>query len=63
MMKKFQTKFNQMVYGMKGTKGATMVEYGLMVALIGVALVRVVASLSSSISWRFTTVANTLALP
>jgi Flp pilus assembly pilin Flp len=46
-----------------GEEGATMVEYGLMVALIGAALVRVVASLSSSISWRFTTVANTLALP
>ena len=46
-----------------GEEGATMVEYGLLVALIAAALVRVVASLNSSISWRFTTVANTLSLP
>ncbi len=36
--------------------GATMVEYALMVALIGAALVTVVTTLSSSIGTSFTSV-------
>jgi pilus assembly protein Flp/PilA len=43
-----------------GEDGATMVEYALMVTLIGVALVTVVTTLSTSIGAQFTSVANTL---
>ena len=42
-------------------EGATMVEYALMVALIGAALVTVVTTLSTSISGQFTSVSNTVA--
>jgi pilus assembly protein Flp/PilA len=38
--------------------GATMVEYALMVALIGAALVTVVGTLSSAISAKFTAVST-----
>lgn len=40
--------------------GATMVEYALMVALIGAALVTVVTSLGTAISGKFTSVATTI---
>ena len=40
--------------------GATMVEYALMVALIGAAMVTVVTSLGSSVSGLFSTVSTTL---
>jgi pilus assembly protein Flp/PilA len=40
--------------------GATMVEYALMVALIGAALVGVVTTLGSSISTKFTSVSGTI---
>jgi pilus assembly protein Flp/PilA len=43
-----------------GEEGATMVEYALMVALIGAALVGVVTTLGSSISASFTSVSNTV---
>ncbi len=43
-----------------GEEGATMVEYALMVALIGAALVTVVGTLSGSISAQFTSVSNTI---
>ena len=43
-----------------GEEGATMVEYALMVALIGAALVGVVTTLGSSISTKFTSVSNTI---
>ena len=43
-----------------GEEGATMVEYALMVALIGAALVTVVTTLGSSISAKFTSVAGTI---
>ena len=36
--------------------GATMVEYALMIALIGAALITVVGTLSSAISGQFTSV-------
>jgi len=39
--------------------GATMVEYALMVALIGAALVAVITTLSTSVSGLFTSVSNT----
>jgi pilus assembly protein Flp/PilA len=38
--------------------GATMVEYALMVALIGAALVTVVGTLSTAISNKFTAVST-----
>jgi pilus assembly protein Flp/PilA len=40
--------------------GATMVEYALMVALIGAALVVVVTSLGTSIGGQFTSVSTTV---
>jgi pilus assembly protein Flp/PilA len=43
-----------------GEEGATMVEYALMVALIGAALVTVVTTLHTSISTKFTSVSNTI---
>jgi pilus assembly protein Flp/PilA len=43
-----------------GEEGATMVEYALMVALIGAALVGIVTTLSSSIGTKFTSVSNTI---
>lgn len=43
-----------------GEEGATMVEYALMVALIGAALVTVVTTLSTSISGKFTSVSTTI---
>jgi pilus assembly protein Flp/PilA len=43
-----------------GEEGATMVEYALMVALIGAALVVVVTNLSSSIGTTFTFVSTTV---
>ena len=43
-----------------GEEGATMVEYALMVALIGAALVGVVTTLGTSISGKFTSVGTTI---
>jgi pilus assembly protein Flp/PilA len=43
-----------------GEDGATMVEYALMVALIGAALVTVVTTLGSSISTKFTSVSSSI---
>jgi pilus assembly protein Flp/PilA len=40
--------------------GATMVEYALMVALIGAALVTVVTTLGTSISGKFSSVSTTI---
>ena len=48
MMTKFQAKFNQLVYG--GTKGATMVEYALLLFLILVVAYLAFKSLGSSVS-------------
>ena len=41
-------------------EGATMVEYALMVALIGAALVGVVTTLGTSISSKFTSVSGSI---
>lgn len=43
-----------------GEEGATMVEYALMVALIGAALVTVVTSLGSAISGKFSSVSTSI---
>jgi pilus assembly protein Flp/PilA len=45
---------------MTGEEGATMVEYALMVALIGAALVTVISTLKTSISTKFTSVSGTI---
>ena len=39
-------------------EGATMVEYALMVALIGAALITVIGTLSTALSGKFTDVAT-----
>ena len=41
-------------------KGATAVEYGLMVALIAAVIVTVVATLGTQVNAAFTTVSNAL---
>ena len=41
-------------------EGATMVEYGLMVALIAAALVTVVTSLGTALSGKFTDVTTAI---
>ena len=43
-----------------GEEGATMVEYALMVALIGAALVTVVTSLGTAISGVFSSVSSSI---
>jgi pilus assembly protein Flp/PilA len=43
-----------------GEDGATMVEYALMVALIGAALVTVVTALGTTIGTKFTSVGNSI---
>jgi pilus assembly protein Flp/PilA len=42
-------------------RGATMVEYGLMVALIAVAVIGIVTTLGQNLTGIFTTVANAVA--
>ena len=37
----------------KGEEGATMIEYGLMVALIAVVVIAVVASIGTSLNTKF----------
>jgi pilus assembly protein Flp/PilA len=44
-----------------GEDGATMVEYALMVALIGAALVTIVTTLGTNIGAKFTSVSTTIA--
>ena len=44
----------------RGEDGATMVEYALMVALIGAALAGVVGVLGTSISSKFSSVSTTI---
>jgi pilus assembly protein Flp/PilA len=43
-----------------GEEGATMVEYALMVALIGAALVTVVGNLGTAISTKFSSVSGSI---
>ena len=52
------TKFLKQLFA--GEEGATMVEYALMVALIGAALVGVVQTLSTGIGSKFTSVSTTI---
>ena len=55
---KFQTATFHAVH--RGDRGATAVEYGLMVALIAAVIVGVVAALGSKINAAFTTVNTTV---
>ncbi len=43
-----------------GEEGATMVEYALMVALVGAALITIVGTLSTAISGKFSSVATSV---
>jgi Flp pilus assembly pilin Flp len=43
-----------------GEQGATMVEYALMLGLIGAALVATITSLSSAISGKFSSVSTSV---
>jgi pilus assembly protein Flp/PilA len=54
-MSKFVTRLQTL---RKSEKGATMVEYGLMVALIAVIVMAAVGPLGEAISTMFVTVAN-----
>ena len=53
---KLQTKFHQL----REEKGATAVEYGLMVALIAVVIIVAVALLGRNLNSLFNTVANSV---
>ena len=55
---KFQTATFHAVH--RGDRGATAVEYGLMVALIAAVIVGVVAALGNKINAAFTTVNTTV---
>ena len=44
----------------KNEDGATMVEYGLMVALIAVVCIVIIASIGTKLNTKFTTVDNSL---
>jgi pilus assembly protein Flp/PilA len=52
------TKFLQQLW--KDEEGATMVEYGLMVALIAVIALAAVVTLGQGVSTNFQTIANAL---
>ena len=56
MLKRWLTRF--MVW--KDTSGATAVEYGLMVALIALAIIIAVTALGTNLSALFNRIANTI---
>ena len=56
-MKKWLQKFR------RGEEGATMTEYGIMVALIAAVSIGVATTLGSQVSNAFTTVVNALPAP
>ena len=49
-----------MLRKLKEQKGATAVEYGLMVALIAVAIIGAVTTLGTNLSSKFTSIAATI---
>ena len=49
-----------MLRKLKEQKGATAVEYGMMVALIAAVIVTIVKTLGSQVNTAFTTVSNAL---
>jgi pilus assembly protein Flp/PilA len=54
------TKFQARLVELKEDRGATAVEYGLMVALIAAAIVLTVTALGGSLNGLFTSVAGTI---
>jgi pilus assembly protein Flp/PilA len=52
--------YERLVSFLAAEEGATMVEYGLMVALIAAALIGVVTTLKTDISTKFTTVSTAI---
>lgn len=57
-MLKHLTKFQVALFHAKNERGATAVEYGLLVALIAAVIVLVVTTLGTQIKGAFTTVSN-----
>ena len=53
-------KFQVKVAALRSERGATAVEYGLMVALIAVAIITVVSTLGTQLSGLFQTVVDAL---
>jgi pilus assembly protein Flp/PilA len=53
-------KFQVKVAALRSDRGATAVEYGLMVALIAVVIIAVVTVLGKNLSTLFTTVATSV---
>ena len=54
---------NQIIKFFKSEKGATAVEYGLMVALIAVVIIAAVSFIGTSTSEQFSMVASTIQSP
>lgn len=59
-MTKALVKFQTKALALKGDKGATAVEYGLMVALIAVVIIGAVILLGDNLSVIFDSVARTI---
>jgi pilus assembly protein Flp/PilA len=55
------TKALAKIQALRSEKGATAVEYGLMVALIAVVIIVAVAAIGTNLDTLFNTVANSLA--
>jgi pilus assembly protein Flp/PilA len=53
-------KFQNKVAQLRDERGATAVEYGLMVALIAVVIIVAVSTLGTKLSGLFTTVSNSI---
>lgn len=59
-MTKALVKFQAKMADLRSEKGATAVEYGLMVALIAVVIIVAVALLGTRLSTMFNTVSNSI---
>ena len=59
-MRSLYLQLNRKLAGLLDDRGATAVEYGLMVALIAVVIIVAVAALGSSISDIFNTAASSI---
>ena len=59
-MRSLYLQLNRKLAGLLDDRGATAVEYGLMVALIAVVIIIAVAALGSSISDIFNTAASSI---
>jgi len=59
-MLRYFVKFQNKVVQLRDDRGATAVEYGLMVALIAIAIIVAVTTLGTKLSGLFTSVSNSL---